>query len=88
MDRSDGATTVPSAIMVQGIEVGTVTLMLDVSTEPSISPAAKAGDAVPKAMAMVAARQVTARARRPAFLVFPIFLLPREKWRYRERHRD
>ncbi len=39
-----------------------------------------------QAMAMVAARQVTARARRPAFLVFPIFLLPREKWRYGERH--
>lgn len=66
--------------------VGTVTLMLDVSTESVTSPAAKAGDAVPKAMATVAARQVTARAMIPAFLVFPIFLLPREKWRYVERH--
>ena len=51
MVRPDGATTVPSAIIVQGIAAGTVTLMLDVSTESVTSLAAKAGDAVLKAMA-------------------------------------
>ena len=86
MVRPDGATTVPSAIIVQGIVAGTVTLMLDVSTESVTSLAAKAGDAVLKAMAAVAMRQVRVRAMIPTFLVFPIFLLPREKWRYVERH--
>ena len=86
MVRPDGAMTVPSAIIVQGIVAGTVTLMLDVSTESVTSLAAQAGDAVLKAMAAVAMRQVRVRAMIPTFLVFPIFLLPREKWRYIERH--